>query len=140
DGKPAEVVFNPKKGIYQDTTGADISSRVRPVPPASAVTLQQTTSDAGSIADAIEQGLQPPDVKGLYRMAGPVRAELSKRGYDLTRANLDWQAAQKHVATLNGAQQTRLRQAISTASDSLGVIEDLAKQWDAGKFPILNKA
>jgi len=140
DGKPAEVVFNPKKGIYQDTTGADVSARVTPIPPASAVNIQQAQTDASSIADAIEQGLQPPDVKGLYRMAGPVRAELSKRGYDLTRANLDWQAAQKHVATLNGAQQTRLRQAISTASDSLGVIEDLAKQWDAGKFPILNKA
>src|SRR5439155_10001118 len=124
------------KWMYQ---GKDVTGQVKAIPPASAVTLQQTTTDAASIADAIEQGLQPPDVRGLYRMAGPVRAELSKRGYDLTKANLDWQAAQKHVATLNGAQQTRLRQAISTASDSLGVIEDLAKQWDAGKFPILNK-
>src|SRR5437899_8285348 len=72
DGKPAEVVFNPKKGIYQDTTGADVSSRVGPVPPASAVPLQQTPSDAGSIADATEQGLQAPETRGPYRLPGPL--------------------------------------------------------------------
>ncbi len=95
--------------------------------------------DAESIADAIISGDQPPVTTGLYRLAGPVRASLAKKGYDLTTANLDFQATQKHIATLNGAQQTRLRQAVATASDSLGVIEDLAKQWDAGKFPILNR-
>ena len=94
---------------------------------------------AKDIADAIEKGLQPPDTRGLYRMGAPVRAELARRGYDLTHAQLDFQATQKHLATLNGAQQTRLRQAIGTASDSLGVIEDLAKQWDGGGFPPLNR-
>lgn len=96
--------------------------------------------DADAIADAIISGDQPPVTTGLYRLAGPVRASLAKKGYDLTTANLDFQATQKHLLTLNGAQQTRLRQAITTASDSLSVIEDLAKQWDAGKFPLLNKA
>lgn len=99
-----------------------------------------TKGDAKAIADAIKSGDQPPSVTGLYRFAGPVRAELARQGYDFTKANLDWEATKKHLATLNGAQQTRLRQAISTASDSLSVIEDLAKQWDGGKFPILNKA
>ncbi len=99
-----------------------------------------TNDDAKAIADAIASGDQPPSVTGLYRFAGPVRAELARQGYDFTKANLDWEATKKHLMTLNGTQQNRLRQAISTASDSLGVIEDLAKQWDGGKFPILNKA
>lgn len=97
-------------------------------------------SDAEAIAGAIMDGLQPPDVKGLYRNAGPVRAALAREGYDLKTANLDWQAVQKHLATLNGQQQVRLRQATETAAESLAVIEDLAKQWAGGKFPILNKA
>jgi len=96
--------------------------------------------DAEAIADAIISGDQPPVTTGLYRLAGPVRAALAKKDYDLTKANLDFQATQKYLQTLNGAQQTRMRQAVATASDSLGVIEDLAKQWDAGKFPLLNRA
>ena len=71
---------------------------------------------------------------------GHVAVGMHRQGYDLATAAQDWTATQKHLATLNGAQQTRLRQAISTASDSLGVIEDLATQWDGGKFPLLNKA
>ncbi len=98
------------------------------------------SSDAEAIAGAIERGEQPPDVKGLYRNAAPVRAALARKGYDMTAANLDWQATQRHVATLNNSQQTRLRQSINTASQSLDVIDDLAKKWDAGRFPILNKA
>jgi hypothetical protein len=35
DGKPALVSFNPKTGTYHDATGADVTPRVRPMPPAS---------------------------------------------------------------------------------------------------------
>ena len=140
DGKPAKVTFNPKTGKYQDASGSDVTARVKPIPSQAAINIQQGVTDASSIADAIEQGLQPPDVKGLYRLAGPVRAELAKRGYDLTKANLDWQATQKHVATMNGAKFTALRSSIDTASDSLDVIQQLADKWNGGRFPLLNKA
>lgn len=140
DGKPTEASYNPTDGSWQ-VGGAPVeAARVKPIPPASTTVNLTSATDAKSIADAIVAGDQPPDVKGLYRLAGPVRAELAKQGYDMTKANLDWEATKKHLSTLNGAQQTRLRQAISTASDSLGVIEDLAKQWDGGKFPVLNRA
>lgn len=105
-----------------------------------------TKEDATAIADAIESGIQPPVMTGLYRMTGPVKAELARRGFDLTKATLDFQATTKHLATLNGSQQTRIRQAASTAYDSLDVIDDLSKQWDdarivkGGKIVPLNKA
>jgi hypothetical protein len=76
----------------------------------------------------------------LFRLAGPVRAALAKKGYNLATANLDWTATQKHLNTLNGAQQTRMAQAVDNAAHSLDVIDDLANQWKGGKFPILNKA
>lgn len=140
DRKPVKGAFIPDaqggKYLYN---GQDVTARVKPIPSQAAVTLQQGATDAKSIADAIFAGEQPPTVQGLYRLAGPVRAELAKQGYDMTKANLDWEATKKHLSTLNGAQQTRLRQAIVTASDSLGVIEDLATQWDGGSFPLLNK-
>jgi hypothetical protein len=88
-----------------------------------------TQSDAKDIADAIENGDQPPTLQGLYRNAGPVRAELARRGIPLAQMESDWKATQKHIATLNGAQQERLRQAISFTSDSLNIIDGLYDEW-----------
>lgn len=105
-----------------------------------------TGDDVKQLADAIEQGLQPPDTKGFYRLAGPVKAELQRRKYDFTKANLDWQATGRQLATLNGPQQTRLRQAADTAYHSLDVIDDLSDKLAAlapsfrGTVPVINRA
>lgn len=99
-----------------------------------------TVDDADAIANSIIDGDQPPVLTGLYRLAGPVRSALAKKGYKLADAMTDWNATQKHIATLNGSQQTRMRQAVDNAYHSIDVIEDLAKQWAGGRFPILNRA
>ena len=96
-------------------------------------------TDAEEIADAIIRGDQPPTLQGLYRFGAPVRAMLAKKGFDLARAETDWKATQRHITTLNGPQQLRMQQAIDNAYHSLDVIEDLAKQWAGGRFPVLNK-
>jgi hypothetical protein len=140
DGQRAVVNFNPRTGEYFAPGTQTPLANVKPIPPQSSVTVQQGVSDAKSIADSIVNGEQPPELTGLYRLAGPVRAELAKQGYNLTNALTDWRATQKHVATLNGAKITQMQSAISTASDSLDVIDNLASQWKGGKFPILNKA
>lgn len=98
------------------------------------------SDDAQSIADAIASGDQPPVLTGLYKLGGPVRANLAKKGYDLTRAQQDWTATQKYLATLNGTQQTRLRQATEFLSVTLDNVKDLADQWDGSGFPPLNRA
>jgi hypothetical protein len=96
--------------------------------------------DPEAIADAIIRGDNPPNIAELGRPVGAaVSSILAKKGYNLSGAKSDWTATQKHLATLNGAQQTRMQQAIVTAADSLGVIEDLAKKWNAGRFPALNR-
>jgi hypothetical protein len=105
---------------------------------------QMGQSDVKSIADAIENGDQPPTLTGLYRNAGPVRAELARRGVPVAKMEADWKATQRYLSTLNGPQQTRMRQAISTATDSLDKIEGLYKEWQklapTSGFKILNKA
>jgi hypothetical protein len=106
-------------------------------PPASA---QAASDDAKTIADSIVAGEQQPTLTGLYRYAAPVRAELAKQHYPLAQATEDWNATTKYLSTLNGQQQVRLKQAIGFTTSSLDVVEDLAKQWDAGGFPLLNKA
>ncbi len=110
--------------------------------PAAATPASQ--DDAKAIAEAIMDGKQPPDLRGLYRQGPAVKANLARQGYDLTTAQRDWTAVQKHLSTLNGQQQERLRQAISFTSDSLDNIEDLYNQWSkigpASGFKILNRA
>jgi hypothetical protein len=97
-------------------------------------------SDAKTIAQAIISGDQPPDMKGLYRFTGPVRAELARQGYNLTKATEDWNSTSKYLATLNGAQQTRLRQAVEFTRESLPLVQGLVTEWDSAGLPLLSKA
>jgi hypothetical protein len=87
-------------------------------------------SDAKEVARAIIAGEQPPLLTGLYRNTMKVKAELARAGYNQTVALSDWNAVQRHLTTLNGAQQERLRQAIQFTYDSVDIIEGLYKEWD----------
>lgn len=101
-------------------------------------------SQVKEIAQAIIRGEQPPISTGMYRHTKDLRAELARNKYDLSSAQRDWKAIERHMATLNGPQQERLRQAVSFTYESLDVIEDLYKQWQktglATRFKTLNKA
>jgi hypothetical protein len=139
DGKPAEANYNPADGSWSVGGQTVDASRVKPIPPAAAAAAQ-ASDDPKDIAAAIARGEQPPTLTGLYRNAGPVRAELARMGYDLATAQTDWAATQKHVATLNGAQQTRLNQSVNALPEMLDSVETLAKEWKAGPFPVLTRA
>lgn len=98
--------------------------------------------DAKVIAEQIKSGQLPPTSSGFSRgQWGVIASEIGKdKSYNLSTAQTDWNATQKHFATLNNPQQTRLRQAAQTAYDSFDVIDGLANEWNGGKFPLLNKA
>jgi hypothetical protein len=93
------------------------------------------------VGDAIIEGKQPPVISGfgMAKYQGPIRAYLSDKGYDLYNAEMDYHATKKYVTSLNSTQQVRLRQATQFSYDSLNIIEELNNQWQAGRFPILNK-
>lgn len=65
-------------------------------------------------------------------------------GEDIAKNKLDYEATKKYMGTLNGSQQVRLRQAISTASDSLDKLQGLYNEWQdlapQSGFKILNHA
>lgn len=87
------------------------------------------SGDVKEIASGIERGDLPPSLKGLYRNAAGVEAQLARDGYNLQRAESDWNATQKHLATMNGPQQERLRQAVSFTTESLPIIDNLYSSW-----------
>lgn len=96
--------------------------------------------DVNLVTQAIINGDQPPTLSGLYRNTLPVKAALEKQGFDLTKASQDWTSTNKMLSTMNGTQQTRLRQAVGTVKETLGLVDNLAEQWQAGGYPILNQA
>lgn len=96
--------------------------------------------DIKEITAGIVDGTQPPDLSRMYGKSAGVRAELHRQGFDLTAAQLDWQATQRWSATANGPAQVRMRQSVDNATHALDIIDSLADQWDAGKFPMLNSA
>jgi len=102
------------------------------------------SNDIEAIADAIVSGKQPPSLSELRSNTAPVRAALARKNYDLTSATADWAATQKHIATLNGPQQERLRQAVYTVDHSLDTLDDLYSQWQrvgpASGFKVFNRA
>lgn len=104
-----------------------------------------TPGDVKDIANGIVAGIDPPDLaKYGYRDRTAIAAELKRQGFDLARADQDWHATQKHLATLNGAQQERLRQAVSFTDDSLHILDGLYGQWQkvgpTSGWKVFNKA
>jgi hypothetical protein len=86
--------------------------------------------EKNNIATGVISGDLPPDLKGYRGKAlADIQNEMQKRGFNLTNAQLDYQAVQKHIASLNSGQQLRLRQTIQTATESLPNIENLYREW-----------
>jgi len=97
--------------------------------------------DPKALADAIISGAREPNTATLGRpAAAAVDSELAKRGFNKTHAMLDYKMVERAIASLDGTQQTRMRQAAQTALASLDIIDELAGQWKGGRFPALNSA
>lgn len=111
-------------------------------PPSAAATTAATgVSDVKEAVQGMIAGTNPPLLPGrASKEYTAMLAEAHRHGYDLAGAATDWVATQKHIATMNGAQQLRLNQAINALPDMLDKVDALASQWKGGRFPVLNKA
>jgi hypothetical protein len=101
--------------------------------------------DIKDTAQAIMEGTAVPVLTNYsFRDRTAIMGELKRGGYNQALAEQDWRATQKHLSTLNGQQQERLRQAITFTSDSTAVIENLYNEWlkvgPASGVKILNRA
>lgn len=97
--------------------------------------------DVKLAVQAMKEGTVPPQVPGrASKDYTAIMAESKRQGYDLARATTDWTATQKHVASMNGAQQLRLTQAVNSLPEMLDSVDTIAAQWKGGGFPLLNKA
>ncbi len=141
DGKPAIVNFNPADGTHTLPDGTDVSTRVKPIPAASTIINPAALNDVKETVAGMKDGSLPPLMPGrATKEYLATMAEAHRQGYDLQGAVTDWNATQKHLASMNGAQQLRLNQAINSLPEMLDSVDALAAQWKGGRFPILNRA
>jgi hypothetical protein len=154
DGKPAEVTFNPKTGKYQDASGADVSARVKPMPPASVV--YPKPAEQGGVAGTLdEDGLDLAAT--AYRLTKSLPARDSKQnGAIISRAakqakllgNSPAQTVQKQAAYQADAGALRKIQGMASAAEAFEakadqqaeLIRALSKKVSRTSFPILNSA
>lgn len=92
------------------------------------------------VATGIITGRQPPTLKGLYGMSGPVRAQLEAEGFDLSKAELEYKTAEKQIASLNGPQQVRFAGLAISVSKTIDRVRQLSKELQNSGVPLLNKA
>lgn len=113
------------------------------------LTNLSNSTDPGSIstlADGIKAGIGDPNLTNMSRATATlVTAKLMKDGFNLAAAKQEYSAVKTAFAALNSPQQTRIRQNVEQAKESLPLITDAGKQWAdsmklSGKNPILNSA
>jgi hypothetical protein len=95
---------------------------------------------ATSLVDGIVSGDQPPVLTGLYGMSAPVRAELQQRGFDLSKAQIEWKRAEKQIQSLNGPQMTRFTGLAQSVDSTIDEVKKLSQEMKQGGFQLLNRA
>ena len=104
-----------------------------------------TAAQGGGKSDVQEtvagwaDGSLPPIISGrASKDYNALMAEAHRQHFDLSKANQDWTATQKYLGTLNGAQQTRLRQATEQVAETVPLVRSLVTEWDSAGIPYLS--
>jgi len=98
-------------------------------------------SDVKETVAGMKDGSLPPVLPGrATKEYNAIMAESHRQGFDLAKAAQDWQATSKYLGTLNGQQQTRLRQAVEQVQESVPLVRALVKEWDSAGIPVLSAA
>jgi hypothetical protein len=125
----------------------DDAARFKLVPPKESAQGVGGAADDGSLmGEAIINGLMSPNQLGtrMTQYNKPVFNYLAGKKYDMQKAQLDAFGVQRWMASLNGPQQTRLRQAIDATTGMLGQIRSYNQQLRGlvprGSVAMINRA
>jgi hypothetical protein len=117
-------------------TGEQLTHRVT----AGERTLQEKKDEAKEIAEGIKKGTIPPTMTGLYGLGGLVRSELAKSGdYNLSKANLEYDAAKKQIMSLNGPQMIRFNALAESVVNTIERTVETSKELKLSGIPLANK-
>lgn len=103
---------------------------------------QKPQGAAAAIADQIVSGKAPPVTTGMYRLSGPVRADLAKSHpeFNLAQAQLEWKKAERMVQGLTSPQQMRFQQLGTSVVNTMDMAMQQAKELQLSGITPLNRA
>lgn len=116
DGKPAEVHFDPETGKHYDASGADVSARVTPTPPASMTINPAAIPSAGALDMAAQRYLATGELPpmGMGSAGAAARVAIMNRAATMDpTASL---AANKATYKADAANLTKLQTTEGTLS------------------------
>lgn len=92
--------------------------------------VEATKSDYANIGDAIIAGLQPPPSSTQLRTAGnkALANYLAQKGFDVTKAALQYKAATQYVTQLNSQRMIQYRGLATSVVNTIDEVKDLAKE------------
>lgn len=142
DGKPAEVIFDPGSGQFKDASGADVSARVKPIPPAAVqaanapAAAEARTNNAQQLVD----GNMPPsmlsrrgaDYNPTLAEANKINIERTGKPINLGKLQLDYEAAKKFVSGMNSSQMIRYRGLSESVVNTINEVQRLADSLQQG--------
>lgn len=105
-------------------------------------TRDVSLTDTQAQAEAIIAGRQAPPNPAVGRSSVATQklfAELARRGFDVNKGYLDYQASLKTVASLNGPQMVRFRGLATSVVNTIDEVKTLADQMSLSGVPKLNK-
>jgi len=153
NGQPAWAMYDQRSGQFFLPDGQNVTGRFTPPQGRPAAAGENLDADIAAICDGIAAGRQPPGRKNarwsgtnLVKLEGCLNRKTDEEGrpFSMHRAELRWQAQQRGVQTLNGTQQTRLRQIGNSIVGTIDKVESLIDGYEDLKInsglPILNKA
>lgn len=91
------------------------------------------------VADGIKSGRQPPSLTGLYGASADVRAKLEEDGFDLSKAQVEWDRAKKLTASVNAPRMVAYVGLNGAVDATIDRVRELSKKLDLSGIPALNK-
>jgi hypothetical protein len=97
-------------------------------------------SEVQKIGDAIIAGDQPPTLTGLYRDRAAIQAYLADKKYSLSKAQQEWNVAQKQIGSLNSQRMIQFAGTAKSVVNTLDEVKSLSEEMEQSGIPLLNKA
>ena len=96
----------------------------------SGTTVNAVKPDYANIGDAIIAGLQPPPTSTQLRTSGnkALANYLAQKGFDATKAALEYKAATQYVTQLNSQRMIQYRGLATSVVNTIDEVKDLATQ------------
>ena len=91
-------------------------------------------------AKAIAEGKQVPEINRMSNLGAAIKSKLEKMGVDVTKLDLQWKAAQRHVMSMNSDRQNRFQGLGTSVVNTIDRLKETSRQMQLSGIAGFNQA